>query len=144
MAKEYTWTINGKEISCQESGNKFFIYEGDDFVATVYKKTFGITDEEVTVCGVPCRFVVINEKPDIAVDGIFLGSRKSYSEQAKEQRRRARLFAVAEIIFGLIAFAASIILSVTKTTVIYTPFLGAVAAVSCIYGIFELISSRKK
>lgn len=144
MAKEYTWTLGEKEISCQESGNKYFIYEGEKFITTVYKKMFGIIDEELTLCGITCRFVVLNEKPDLAVDGTLLGSGGNYAEQKEKHRKSACAGAAAEIILGLAALCGLIIFSVIKQNVLYYIPAFAVATIFCVFGGWEIWANRKK
>ena len=61
MSKEYSWKLptetGEKEVTCEVDGNKYHIYIGDAFVKTVFKNMSGGADVELTIAGVPCRFV---------------------------------------------------------------------------------------
>lgn len=144
MAKDYTFLLDGKEISCQEDGNKYFIYEGDRFVTTVYGKFFGSVDEEVELYGKPCRFVILREKPDFAADGVLLSSGKSYEEEKEKRRKRSCIWAYTEIFASLIVLAAMVMLAITSSNVkSYVPVFAA-ALLFCAFGVCELFSNRKK
>lgn len=144
MGKEYTWTVGEKEISCQEDGNKYFIYEGDKFITTVYKKMFGIIDEEIELGGVTCRFVVLNEKPDVAVDGTFLDSGENYAEKKEKRRKNACAWAAAEIVISLAALAFLVVFAIINQRVKdYVPAFAA-ALIFCVFGVWEMWSNRRK
>ena len=144
MSKEYTFLLDGKEVSCQEDGNKYFIYEGDKFVTTVYGKFFGGVDEEVELYGKTCRFIILHDKPDFAADGVLLSSGKSYAEEKEKLRKKACLWAYIEILASLIVLAVMVVLAITASNVkAYVPVFAA-ALLFCAFGVCELISNRKK
>jgi hypothetical protein len=148
MAKEYTWklpTENGeKEVTCEVDGNKYHLYVGDAFVKTVFKNMSGGADVELTIAGVPCRFVSFSDKPDLVVDGIMLGSGKSYETEKKADGKNAATFAIFEIVIGLIALVAFIAWSVANDSFrSYLPsFL--IPIVFIIFGAVELYNINKK
>ncbi len=148
MGKEYTWTLtvgeSEKEISCEASGNKYFLYAGDAFIGTYYKNTSGDLDEEVELYGVPCRFVSFNDKPDLVVDGIMLSSGKAYEEEKGKRTKSNKVFAYAEIVIGVFALAAFIIYAVVKgnLTLLWPTFIVPLAFIAL--GIYELCSMGKK
>ena len=144
MSKEYIFELDGKEVSCQEDGNKYFIYEGDKYVTTVYGKFFGGVDEEVELYGKPCRFVILHEKPDIAADGVLLSNGKSYEEEKEKRRKKSCLWAYIEILSSLIALAVMVVFAIINSNVkAYGPVFAA-ALLFCAFGVCELISNRKK
>lgn len=148
MSKEYTWklaTENGeKEVTCEVDGNKYHIYVGDAFVKTVFKNMSGGADVELTIAGVPCRFVSFSDKPDLVVDGIMLGSGKSYEAQKREDGKSAATVALCEIFIGLIALVAFMAWSISKDSFVnYLPsFL--IPIVFIIFGAVELYNINKK
>lgn len=144
MAKEYNWVLNGKELSCEDSGNKFFIYEGEKFITTIYKKTFGNVDEELTLCGVPCRFVVIGEKPDIAVNGVFIGSGENYEDKAAKQRKRSRLWGISELAVGIAILCFMIARYIGGGKEFWVLPVSVVAALIAVFGAWDIIANRKK
>ena len=148
MSKEYSWklpTENGeREVTCEADGNKYHIYVGDAFVKTVFKNMSGGADVELTIAGVPCRFVSFADKPDLVVDGVMLGSGKSYEEEKRADGKNAATFAVCEILIGIIALAAFIAWSASKGNFVsYIPsFLSPVVFI--IFGAVELYNINKK
>ena len=148
MSKEYSWklpTENGeREVTCEADGNKYHIYVGDAFVKTVFKNMSGGADVELTIAGVPCRFVSFADKPDLVVDGVMLGSGKSYEEEKRADGKNAATFAVCEILIGIIALAAFIAWSASKGNFVsYIPsFL--IPVVFIIFGAVELYNINKK
>ncbi len=148
MGKEYTWKLtvgeSEKEVSCEASGNKYFLYAGDAFVDTYYKNTSGDLDEEVVLYGVPCRFVSFNDKPDLVVDGVMLSSGKSYEEEKGKRTKSNKTFAYAEIVIGIFALAAFIIYAIVKSniTLLFPTFIVPLAFIAL--GIYELCSISKK
>ena len=148
MGKEYIWklpTENGeKEITCQADGNKYHIYIGDAFVTTVYKNMSGNADVELTLGGVPCRFVSFADKPDLVVDGRMIGSGKLYETEKTESRKNQATFAICEILIGIIALVAFIAWSVSKDSFVsYIPSF-AIPVVFIIFGVVELYNINKK
>lgn len=144
MAKEYTWNLNGKEISCEDSGNKYFIYEGEKFITTIYKKTFGNVDEELTLCGVTCRFVVTKERPDIAVDGVFIGSGEDYDTKASKQRKSSRIFGIAELAAGIAVLCFMIAKYIGGDKSFWILPVAAAAAAFAVFGAWDIWANRKK
>ena len=148
MSKEYSWklpTENGeKEVTCEADGNKYHIYVGDAFVKTVFKNMSGGADVELTIAGVPCRFVSFADKPDLVVDGVMLGSGKSYDEEKRAEGKSAATFAICEIFIGLIALVAFIVWSISRDSFFsYIPsFL--IPVVFIIFGAVELYNINKK
>lgn len=150
MSKEYIWKLpvgdTEKEITCEIDGNKYFIYVGDAFVTTFYKTSSGDIDEAITLCGVPCRFVAFNEKPDLLIEGsdILLGSGKSYSQSKAARKKSNRIFAIAEIIIGVFALASFIILAIIKYS--FTSFIPTyiIPLAFIILGSWELYNMNKK
>lgn len=120
MSKEYTWYLTventEKEIVCQAEGNKYFIYSGDAFVTTFYKSSTGDVDEEITLCGIPCRFVAFNEKPDLLIVGTdtLLGSGKSYTAEKAARGKANKAFALAELFIGIFTLVALLISALSK------------------------------
>ena len=104
MAKEYVWklpTENGeKEITCEADGNKYHLYIGDVFIKTVYKNMSGDADVELTIAGVPCRFVAFSDQPDIVVDGRMIGSGKLYESIKRENNKNLAI--IARVFFSFI------------------------------------------
>ena len=148
MAKEYIWklpTENGeKEITCEADGNKYHIYIGDAFVKTVYKNMSGNTDVELTLGGVPCRFVSFSDKPDLVVDGRMLGSGKLYEAEKAENRKNLATFAICEIFVGLLGFLFYVLwLNPKGNFTSYLPAL-AISLVFIIFGAVELYNINKK
>ena len=148
MSKEYSWKLpaaNGeKEVTCEADGNKYHIYVGDAFVKTVFKNMSGGADVELTIAGVPCRFVSFADVPDIVVDGVMLGSGKSYEAEKNIYSKNSAAFAIGEIIIGLVALIAFIAWSISKDSfVTYIPsFL--IPIVFIIFGVVELYNINKK
>ncbi len=148
MSKEYTWKlpVGGaeKEISCEASGNKYFLYAGDAFVDTYYKNTSGDVDEEVVLYGIPCRFVSFGDKPDLVVDGVMLSCGKSYEAEKAARAKTNKGFAVAEIVIGVFALAAFIIFAIVKDrlTMLIPAFIVPLAFI--VFGVWELCSIAKK
>jgi len=148
MAKEYTWNLpteNGeKVITCEADGNKYHVYVGDAFVTTVYKNMSGNADVELTLAGVPCRFVSFSDKPDLAVNGRMLGSGKLYEAEKSIYRKNAATFAICEILIGLIALVSFIAWSVSKANFVsYIPAF-IIPIVFIIFGAVELYNINKK
>lgn len=148
MSKEYSWklTVGGaeKEISCEASGNKYFLYAGDAFVDTYYKNASGDVDVEVVLYGIPCRFVSFGDKPDIVVDGVMLSGGKDYEKEKAARTKANKGFAVAEIVIGVFALAAFIIYAVVKNqlTMLMPAFIVPLAFIA--FGVWELCSMSKK
>lgn len=148
MAKEYKWMLPvgdaEKEISCEVDGNKYHLYIGDAFVKTYYKATTGETDEAVELCGVPCRFVAFNEKPDIVVDGKLLSNGKSYEEARNKRSKFNKSFAISELAVGIFSLAAFVIWMIVKNT-FSTHFVFLILPLAFIlFGIYELCQLSKK
>ena len=148
MSKEYSWklpTENGeKEVTCEADGNKYHIYLGDAFIKTVFKNMSGNADVELTIAGVPCRFVAFSDVPDLVVDGIMLGSGKSYEEAKRAEGKNAATFAICEIFIGLIALVAFVAWSISKDSFVsYIPSF-IVPIVFIIFGAVELYNINKK
>ena len=148
MSKECTWklpTENGeKEVTCEVDGNKYHIYIGDAFVKTVFKNMAGGADVELTIAGVPCRFVSFADKPDLVVDGKMLGSGKSYEAEKREDGKNAAAFAIGEIFIGLIALVAFIAWAISKDSFVsYLPSY-LIPIVFIIFGAVELYNIHKK
>ncbi len=148
MGKEYTWKLtvgeSEKEVSCEASGNKYFLYAGDAFVDTYYKNTSGDLDEEVVLYGVPCRFVSFNDKPDLVLDGVMLSSGKSYEEEKSKRTKSNKTFAYVEIVIGVFTLAAFIIYAIVKNNItLLFPILVAPLAFIAL-GIYEICSITKK
>ncbi len=148
MGKEYTWKLavgeTEKEISCEASGNKYFLYAGDTFVDTLYKNASGDVDEEVVLYGVTCRFVSFNDKPDIVVDGVMLSSGKAYEAEKAARTKNNKAFAVSEIVIGVFALAAFLIYAVVKNqlNLLFPTFIVPLAFIA--FGVYELLSINKK
>ena len=148
MAKEYIWKLNTeageKEITCEADGNKYHIYLGDAFITTVYKNMSGNADVELTLGGVPCRFVSFSDKPDLVVDGRMIGSGKLYEAEKRENNKNIATFALVEILIGVIALVAFIVWSVSKNSFLsYIPSF-AIPVVFIIFGAYELYNLNKK
>ncbi len=148
MSKEYVWKLpvegTGKEISCEASGNKYFLYVGDAFVDTFYKNASGDVDEEVTLCGVPCRFVSFGDKPDLVVDGVMLSSGKDYEKEKTARTKANKGFAVAEVVVGVFALASLIIYAIVKGNLTALLPVFVVPAGFIALGVYELLSAYKK
>ena len=148
MSKEYVWKLpvegTEKEISCEASGNKYFLYVGDAFVDTFYKNASGDVDDEVTLCGVPCRFVSFGDKPDLVVDGVMLSSGKDYEKEKTARTKANKGFAVAEVVVGVFALASLIIYAIVKgnLTALLPVFVVPVGFIAL--GVYELLSAYKK
>ena len=148
MSKEYVWKLpvegTEKEISCEASGNKYFLYVGDAFVDTFYKNASGDVDEEVTLCGVPCRFVSFGDKPDLVVDGVMLSSGKDYEKEKTARTKANKGFAVAEVVVGVFALASLIIYALVKGNLTALLPVFVVPAGFIALGVYELLSAYKK
>lgn len=150
MSKEYVWHLPvgdaEKEITCEMDGNKYFIYIGDAFVTTFYKNSSGDVDEEITLCGVPCRFVAFADKPDLLIEGtdVLLGSGKSYSQQKNARKKGNTVFAFAELFIGLFALAGTIAMSVSKGSFADYIFAFILPIAFIILGIFDLYNLNRK
>lgn len=148
MSKEYVWKLpvegTEKEISCEASGNKYFLYVGDAFVDTFYKNASGDVDEEVTLCGVPCRFVSFGDKPDLVVDGVMLSSGKDYEKEKTARTKANKGFAVAEVVVGVFALASLIIYAIVKGNLTALLPVFVVPAGFIALGVYELLSAYKK
>jgi hypothetical protein len=148
MSKEYVWKLpvegTEKEISCEASGNKYFLYVGDAFVDTFYKNASGDVDEEVTLCGVPCRFVSFGDKPDLVVDGVMLSSGKDYEKEKAARTKANKGFAVAEVVVGVFALASLIIYAIVKGNLTALLPVFVVPAGFIALGVYELLSAYKK
>ncbi|MBQ8862108.1 MAG: hypothetical protein IJ021_05155 [Clostridia bacterium] len=148
MSKEYVWKlpVGGaeKEISCEASGNKYFLYAGDAFVDTFYKNASGDVDEEVTLCGIHCRFVSFGDKPDLVIDGIMLSSGKDYEKEKAARTKANKGFAVAEIVVGVFALASLIIYAITKGNLTALLPVFVIPAGFIALGLYELLSAYKK
>jgi hypothetical protein len=148
MAKEYVWklpTENGeKEVTCEADGNKYHIYIGDAFIKTVYKNMSGNADVELTIAGVPCRFVSFSDKPDLVVDGRMIGSGKLYETEKSNSRKNAATFAVGEIFAGIFAFILAAVWSFQKADLVMHLPAFAISLVFIIFGAVELYNLNKK
>ncbi len=148
MAKEYVWklpTENGeKEVTCEADGNKYHIYIGDAFIKTVYKNMSGNADVELTIAGVPCRFVSFSDKPDLVVDGRMIGSGKLYETEKSNSRKNAATFAVGEIFVGIFAFILAAVWSFQKADIVMHLPAFAISLVFIIFGAVELYNLNKE
>ena len=148
MAKEYSWklaTENGeKEVTCEADGNKYHVYLGDAFVKTIYKNMSGNADVELTIAGVPCRFVVFSDKPDLVVDGRMIGSGKLYESEKSKLRQNLATWAIVEIMAGLFALVLSIVWSFQARDVVKHIPAFAVSFMFIIFGAVELYNINKK
>ena len=148
MAKEYVWklpTENGeKEITCEADGNKYHLYIGDVFIKTVYKNISGDADVELTIAGVPCRFVAFSDKPDIVVDGRMIGSGKLYESIKRENNKNLATWAMIEILMGVLGFVFYVLLLNPKGN--FTSYIPAFAVclLFIIFGAVELYNLNKK
>lgn len=76
--------VNGKEIEAvftpnQWSGKHRLTINGKDIELKMSPfQVFVGTDQPINIAGKECRFVLIGNKADIAVDGIYVGSKKTY------------------------------------------------------------------
>ena len=97
MSKEYTWDVEldgtPHRIICVANDNGYDLYDGDDYITRVYKKSFfhnmrGGVETDIEVCGHTLRFVAWRwEFPDMAYDGKLLGCGVPYEEAKKLQRK---------------------------------------------------------
>ena len=148
MGKEHIWklaTENGeKEVTCQEDGNKYHIYIGDAFVKTIFKNMSGNADVELTLGGVPCRFVSFADKPDLVVDGKMIESGKMYEEEKSRSRKNIATWAICEILLGIIALAMFVFWSVSKNNFVsYIPSF-IIPVMFIVFGAYELYNLNKK
>lgn len=59
---KHIFTINGKDIELKKSPFRVFVG----------------TDQSINIAGKECRFVLIGSKADIAVNGTYVDSKKTY------------------------------------------------------------------
>ncbi|MBQ8449179.1 MAG: hypothetical protein IJX27_09670 [Clostridia bacterium] len=148
MGKEYIWklpTENGeKEITCQADGNKYHIYIGDAFVTSVYKNMSGNADVELTLGGVPCRFVSFADTPDLVVDGKMIGSGKLYEAEKSRQRKNTATWAMGEIFIGIFALVIAVVWAVQQANFVSHIPAFAVSLLFIIFGAVELYNLNKK
>lgn len=148
MGKEHIWKLaaeNGeKEITCQEDGNKYHIYIGDAFVKTVFKNMSGNADVELTLGGVPCRFVSFADKPDLVVDGKMIESGKLYEEEKSKAGKNAATFAIFEILIGLFGFVLSVVWTIQRANFTSHIPTFAISLLFIIFGAVELYNLNKK
>ena len=111
---------------------------------TFYKNASGDVDDEVTLCGVPCRFVSFGDKPDLVVDGVMLSSGKDYEKEKTARTKANKGFAVAEVVVGVFALASLIIYAIVKgnLTALLPVFVVPVGFIAL--GVYELLSAYKK
>lgn len=92
MAKEYVWDVQSHRVCCVTANNKYQIFVDDEFLTTVYRKSFRVMmhdglEEKISVCGKECLFLVWDETPDLVVDGVLLRQGIDYAS-AKEKREK--------------------------------------------------------
>ena len=121
MGKEYVWklpTENGeKEITCEADGNKYHLDSGDAFIKTVFKNMSGNAEVDLTIAGVPCKFVSLADKPDLVVDGRMLGSGNLYKTEKCENEKNLITFALIEIFIGIAALIVAIVMAFSDKNV---------------------------
>ena len=148
MAKEYIWKLQTesgeKEVTCVPDGSKYHIYIGDAFVTSVFKNMSGNADVELTLGGVPCRFVSFAEKPDLVVDGRLLSNGKSYETVKSDARKNAATVAAIEIMIGLIALVYAIFAYVIKGNFAAAIPVLVIPLAFIIFGAWELYNLNNK
>ena len=116
MSKEYSWklpTENGeKEVTCEADGNKYHIYLGDAFIKTVFKNMSGNADVELTIAGVPCRFVAFSDVPDLVpilsvAAAVAEGKSRFFGVSRLRAKESDRLRAVIDMLASLGVHAES-------------------------------------
>lgn len=119
MGKATVWEFerNGRTIvvSCERKGNKYILYQGDDHLANVYrlhanKMRYGL-EEDIIIDSERCKFVVLDEIPDLVVGGRMLSRDVEYTTY-KENRRSGmeRLYTMIAIL-GVIFLAGVAVFS---------------------------------
>lgn len=83
--KQWTITINGKQNTVifkpnQWSGKHILTINGKEIPLknAPFQSFIGI-DQPINIAGKECRFVLIGNKADIAIDGIYVDNKKTYA-----------------------------------------------------------------
>lgn len=118
MTKGYAWDLTADgathSVECVLMGNKYVLFVDDIFLTNVYRKSIGVGDLQVpvSICGKECLFVVWDEQPDLAVDGMMLGSNRDYGT-ALEKRQKGHLkvyrsvFWIGVVLLAVVALLAA-------------------------------------
>ncbi len=91
------------EIVAKDKGNGFDVYVDEEFRFTVRSDINLDIEEDLTVGGKRCRFVVYRGVPDLAVDGILLDAEAALLKEEKRNRRLTIAAGLMLVVLGLFA-----------------------------------------
>ncbi len=107
MKKEQYWylKVDGTrhEVKSVDRGNSFDVYVDDEFRYTVRSDINLDIEEDLTVGGKHCRFVVYAGVPDLAVDGILMNANADLVKAENRSRFFTILGGICLMILGIYA-----------------------------------------
>lgn len=96
MQREYVWnvTISGvaHQIGCRFAGDRYELYADGVYAVEVLRDRISTMwdgmHEPVSLFGKECIFVVLDEVPDLVIDGIMVGRKRDYEKVLRQRDRR--------------------------------------------------------
>lgn len=147
--KQWEITINGTQntvvfVPNQWTGKHKLIINGKEVaLKTSPFQAFVGTDQPVNIAGKECRFVLIGNKADIAVDGMYIGSNKPYVP-LKSMPWWIWIFIVMCVAIpiislgGILPIAIAILCSISCIRIGVSPNIGTTKKLLCCFGITAL------
>lgn len=96
MEREYVWniTIRGiaHQIGCRFAGDRYELYADGVYAVEVLRDRISTMwdgmQKPVSLFGKECLFVVMDEVPDLVIDGIMVRRKRSYEKVLCQRARR--------------------------------------------------------
>lgn len=96
MQREYVWNvaIGGVEhqIGCRFAGDRYELYADGVYAVEVLRDRISTMwdgmQKPVSLFGKECLFVVLDEVPDLVIDGIMVGRKREYEKVLRQRARR--------------------------------------------------------
>ncbi len=99
MKREFLWTVlvNGvsHQVGCRFAGDRYELYADGVFAGEILRKSLSTMwdgmEEPIRLFGVDCLFVVLDETPDLVVDGRMIGRNRIYEAVLRRKDNRVYL-----------------------------------------------------
>lgn len=148
--KELAWNVpvGGRvyHVQCVDNGNKYDLYLDDEHLTRVWKQDDIRQDREqdVTIGGKVCQFVVYDGIPDLAVDGILLNAEAEFQKTEKSRRRFALFTGIFQTLIGILACFCWAILTIGGGEVPGGWFTLVLVIGFTALGLWQILRERKR
>ena len=96
MKREYVWniTIDGiaHQVGCRFAGDRYELYADGVYAVEVLRHSISTMwdgiHEPVSLFGQKCLFVVMDEVPDLVIDGVMVGRKRDYEKVLRHRACR--------------------------------------------------------